>query len=292
MNFEEKKYWVAFNVFEEIGPLRFKLLLDFFGTAKKAYCASVDDLIKIGLSQNLVFKLENFRKSFNFDSYFLRVSKLGIEILTSEDKNYPKLLKQIEDYPFVLYVKSKSPEKIFRKKAVAIVGTRTPTFYGIQTTEKITKQLVNKGWVIVSGLAKGIDKVAHQTAIKNNGLTIAVLGTAFDNIYPPEHKNLVDEIVKTGGAVITEFPLGAKVRAANFPLRNRIISGLSVGVVVTEAAKDSGSLITASWAANQGREVFAVPGPVTSKFSEGTSQLIKKGAKLVWDVDDIIEELT
>jgi DNA processing protein len=287
----EKEYWVAFNVCQGIGPVRFKLLLEYFGSAQKAFEAPVEELIKIGLPKNLVSKFADFRKNFDPVSYFIRVEKMGIKILTSEDKYYPKLLKEIQDYPTVLYVKSKSLNDIFLKKAIAVVGTRTPTDYGRKATETIVKQLVTSGWVIVSGLARGIDRAAHQTAIKNNGLTIAVLGTGFDNIYPPENKSLAEKIVETGGAVISEFPLGAKIEPGNFPARNRIISGLSLGVVVTEAACDSGSLITASWAANQGREVFAVPGPVTSKFSAGTSELIKKGAKLVWDVNDILEEL-
>lgn len=288
---EQIKYWLAFNVFEGIGPLRFKLLLEYFGTAEKAYKATTTQLLKIGLSERLVLKFDEFRKSFNLDSYFLRVSELGIQVLTFVDKNYPKVLKQIQDYPFILYVKTNNISKIFKQKAIAIVGTRTPTVYGIKTTEMFAEQLVKKGFVVVSGLARGIDKIAHEAAIKNNGLTIAVLGTGFDNIYPPEHRYLVEKIVKTGGAVISEFPLGTKIEAGNFPARNRIISGLSLGVLITEAAKDSGSLITASHAANQGREVFAVPGPVTSKFSAGTSELIKKGAKLVYDFNDILEEL-
>jgi len=288
---KEEIYWLAFNAFQGIGPARFKLLLEYFGSAQKAFEASAEELTKIGLSKNLVLKFLNFRENFDPNSYFLRVKKMGIEIITYENKNYPKLLKEISESPFLLYVKSKNIKEIFNLKAIAIVGTRTPTNYGKKITEMIVKQLVDKGWVIVSGLARGIDRVAHQTAIKSKGLTIAVLGTSLDYIYPPENKTLAEEIFQNNGAVISEFPLGAKIEPGNFPARNRIISGLSFGVVVTEAACDSGSLITASWAANQGREVFAVPGPVTSKFSAGTSELIKKGAKLVWDVNDILEEL-
>ena len=291
MEQQEEIYWTAFNAFQGIGSARFKLLLEYFGSAKKAYGAPVEELVKIGLPKNLVSRLEKFRKNFDPDSYFLRVKKMGVEILTYEDKNYPKLLKEISGPPFLLYVKSKNIKEIFNLKAIAVVGTRTPTNYGKKTTEMIVKQLVDKGWVIVSGLARGIDQVAHQTAVKSNGLTIAVLGTSLDYIYPPENKILAEEIFQKNGAIISEFPLGAKIEPGNFPARNRIISGLSLGVVVTEAACDSGSLITASWAANQGREVFAVPGPVTSRFSAGTSELIKKGAKLVWNVNDILEEL-
>jgi len=301
---EEKKYWVGFNVFEGIGPLRFKLLLDYFETAEKAYKASVEELRKIGLGEKLVLKFEESRKNFDLDSYLLRVSQLGIEVLISEDKNYPKLLKEIQDYPPVIYVKrrlkSANTEKssselqsasIFEKKAVAVVGTRLPTAYGRKVTEMMVEGLVANGLVIVSGLARGIDAIAHKHTIYNKGLTIGVLGCGLDKVYPPEHKGLIEEIIKSGGAVISEFPLGMDAVPGNFPARNRIISGLSLGVVVTEAAEDSGSLITASHAAEQGREVFAVPGPITSPMSKGTAELIKKGAKLVTGVEDILEEL-
>lgn len=301
---EEKKYWVGFNVFEGIGPLRFKLLLDYFETAEKAYKASVEELRKIGLGEKLVLKFEESRKNFDLDSYLLRVSQLGIEVLISEDKNYPKLLKEIQDYPPVIYVKrrlkSANTEKssselqsasIFEKKAVAVVGTRLPTAYGRKVTEMMVEGLVANGLVIVSGLARGIDAIAHKHTIYNKGLTIGVLGCGLDKVYPPEHKGLIEEIIKSGGAVISEFPLGMDAVPGNFPARNRIISGLSLGVMVTEAAEDSGSLITASHAAEQGREVFAVPGPITSPMSKGTAELIKKGAKLVTGVEDILEEL-
>ena len=165
------------------------------------------------------------------------------------------------------------------------------TEYGRQVTEMITRELVAKGLVIVSGLARGVDRVAHETTIYNKGITIAVTGTGLETVYPPEHKLLAEKIVQSGGMLISEFPLGAKLSAGNFPARNRIISGLCLGVVVTEASQDSGSLITASCAAEQGREVFAVPGPITSPLAKGVSTLIKKGAKLVNQVEDILEEL-
>jgi len=296
MDLEEKKYWVLFNVFEGIGPLRFKLLLDFFGTAKDAYNTSEKSLREIGLGEKLVTKFINFRNlQFDINSYFLRLDKLGITILCSEEENYPKLLKEIEGKPPILYVKIRNSkfeiQNVFRRKAVAVVGTRKVTGYGRQVTEMITEGLVSAGLVVVSGLARGVDEIAHETTINNSGQTIAVLGNGLDLIYPPEHKDLAEKIVETGGALISEFPLGMAAVPGNFPARNRIISGLSLGVVVTEAAEDSGSLITASDAAEQGREVFAVPGPITSPLSKGTSELIKKGAKLVSGVEDILEEL-
>ncbi|HNP89266.1 MAG: hypothetical protein BWY24_00826 [Microgenomates group bacterium ADurb.Bin219] len=295
---KEKKYWLAFNVCQGIGPLRFKLLLDYFGSAEKAYRAKESELLKIGLGEKLVAKFENCRHNFDIDSYLLRVLKLGITPLTLEDKNYPELLKQIQNPPPVIYVKSISGStgtsdigEILNQKAVAVVGTRLPTIYGKKVTEIIVEGLVARGIVIVSGLARGIDAIAHRQTLVNQGLTIAVLGCGLDRMYPPEHNQLAQEIIKSGGALVSEFPLETEAAPGNFPARNRIISGLALGVVVTEAAKDSGSLITASQAAEQGREVFAVPGPITSAMSKGTAELIKKGAKLVTGVEDILEEL-
>ena len=224
MNFAEKGYWVAFNVCEGTGPLRFKLLLDYFGSAKKAYEAPVKELIKIGLGEKLVGKFEDFRKNFNLASYLVRVSQLGIETLILDDKDYPKLLREFQDSPPVIYVKADSLESIFQKKAVAVVGTRLPTAYGRKVTEMIVEGLVSNGLVIVSGLARGVDKIAHETTLDNGGLTIGVLGCGLDKVYPPEHKSLVERIVQSGGAVISEFPLGMAAVPGNFPARNRIIS--------------------------------------------------------------------
>lgn len=294
MDLEEKKYWVAFNVFGEIGPVRFKLLFDFFGSAKKSFTASGEDLIKIGLNGKLVERFLDFKKTFNPVSYLLRLKSLGIETICFGENNYPKILGEIGDTPFLIYVKIKHTDQmdeIFKKRAVAVVGTRKITEYGKQVTKKITKGLVDAGFVIVSGLARGVDRIAHETTIDRKGLTIAVLGCGLDIVYPPEHADLEENIIESGGMIIGEFPLGTPPNPENFPLRNRIISGLSLGVVVTEAAEKSGSLITASCAAEQGREVFAVPGPITSPLSSGNSELIKKGAKVVTKVEDILEEL-
>ena len=308
MNSEEKKCWVGFNVFTGIGPLRFKLLLDYFGTAKKAFGASERELTEVGLGEGLVKRFIEFRKTFDFGGYFQKLERLGIEVLCADEEGYPKLLKEVQSFPPVLYAKSiksitgitslpaesagiKGGTAIFEKKAIAVVGTRKVTGYGRQVTEMIVEGLVASGLVVVSGLARGVDEIAHKTTINNNGLTIAVLGCGLDLIYPPEHKDLAEKVVESGGAIVSEFPMGMAAVPGNFPARNRIISGLSLGVVVTEAAEDSGSLITASNAAEQGREVFAVPGPITSPLSRGTSELIKKGAKLVSGVEDILEEL-
>lgn len=294
MDFKEKQYWVAFSTFEGIGPMRFKLLLDYFGSAKAAYNADRKQLMTIGLGQKLIEEFIDFRNKFNFDSYFFRLKKKGIEVVCAEEQSYPETLKEIYDTPPVMYVKIKEAgliSKIFSQKTIAVIGTRKMTNYGKEVTEKITSQLVKKGFVVVSGLARGVDRVAHETAIKNRGITVAVFGTGLESVYPPEHKALAAKIVESGGALISEFPLYAKITKANFIVRDRIISGLSLGVVVTEAAERSGAMVTARFAAEQGREVFAVPGPITSVTSNGTAELIKKGAKLVYNVQDILDEI-
>lgn len=210
--------------------------------------------------------------------------------LTLKDKNYPKLLREISNPPPVLYVQtSRKLEEIFANPAISVVGTRNISSYGRIVTQKITRDLVQHGFTIVSGLARGVDVCAHQTALVHSGLTIAILGSGIDCIYPPEHLRIANQIAQNG-AIISEFPLGTRASALNFPRRNRIISGLSLGVVVTEASQKSGTMITASYAADYGREVFAVPGPITSYYSKGTSELIKKGAKMVTEVQDILEE--
>lgn len=291
MDFEEKKCWVGFNVFERIGPARFKLLYAYFGSAKQAFNAGGKTLREVGLGEDLVNKFLAFRKNFDADSYFLKLEKFGISVFCSTDEKYPQLLKEIKACPPIIYVRNLGGIGIFEKKAVAVVGTRKMTAYGQQVTAMITEGLVAAGLVIVSGLARGVDKVAHETTIKGNGRTIAVLGCGLNIIYPPEHKDLAEKIVESGGALVSEYALGTLPMPRNFPARNRIISGLALGVVVTEAAERSGSLITASCAAEQGREVFAIPGPITSPLASGTTELIKKGAQVVSKVSDILEEL-
>lgn len=284
----DKPYWVGFNTFDGIGPLRFKLLLEYFGSAEKAWRASREELLKIGLGIKITERLVKYRATFNIDSYLRKLEELGIKVLIWEDEGYPKLLRQISTAPAVLYVKGKIlPQD---GKALAVVGTRKVTVYGRQVTQVLTRDLVAQGLTIVSGMARGVDSIAHQVALTAGGRTIAVLGCGIDLIYPPENKRLYQKISENG-AVVSEVPLGKYVTRGVFPARNRIISGLCFGVLVTEGAKDSGSLITASFAGEQGREVFAVPGPITSPFSQGPANLIKKGAKLVYSVKDILEEL-
>lgn len=212
-----------------------------------------------------------------------------IETIKLDDKDYPKILKQIHKPPRELYVKGRILQD--KELAIAIVGSRLASMYGFTTAERLGYELASRGLVVVSGLARGIDSAAHKGALKAHGKTIAVLGTGLDITYPPENKKLALEIVEKNGALISEFPIGTPPAPKNFPQRNRIISGLSLAVVVVEAAKDSGALITADFALEQNREVFAVPGKVDSATSFGTNKLIKEGAKLVQTAEDIMEEL-
>lgn len=290
---EEKKYWVGFSVFPGIGPVRFRLLLDYFGSAKAAWMAPAKTLTSIKLGEKLTDEFVDFRKDFPFDDYLKQLEKERVSVLTLNDPKYPKLLKQISDAPFLLYIKGhNNKEAINLERTIGVVGTRQITPYGIQVTQRLVQGLVAYGFTIVSGLAYGVDACAHLSAIEAGGKTIAVLGCGIDIIAPPSNARLYTRIADEGfGAIVSEMPLGLRPNKGLFPARNRIISGLSLGVVVTEGADDSGSLITARNAAEQGREVFAVPGPITSEYSRGPFKLLKQGAKLVESVEDIVEEL-
>jgi DNA processing protein len=290
---EETKYWVAFSVFPGVGPVRFKLLLDYFGSAKNAFQASGKTLQSIHFPTNLIGKFSDFRSTFDIEKYLVELENVHIHVLTLNNPKYPKLLAKISDPPFVLYVKGiKGKVPINLTRIIGVVGTRKITPYGEEVTRKLVTDLVASGFTIVSGMAYGVDAVAHQTALDCDGQTIAVLGCGVDVIAPPVNTNLYHRICESGqGAIIAEMPLGLRPNKGLFPARNRIISGLSLGVIVTEGADDSGALITARNAAEQGREVFAVPGPVTSQYSRGPAKLLKNGAKLVENADDVLDEL-
>lgn len=287
---EERLYWLGFSAFPGIGPLRFKLLLDYFGSAKAIWQAPKAELLKIGLGEILSEKFDQFRREFGLSRYAKKVEDLDVDILTIKDKEYPPLLKEIPDAPFLLYVKGMRDSEVF-SPTIAMVGTRRATNYGKEATRRFVEGLVAAGITIVSGLALGIDGVAHQATIEAGGKTIAVLGCGVDCCNPRSNQWLYDRIVKDSGMVVSEFPLSRQASKGLFPARNRIISGLSLGVIVIEGAHDSGSLITARYAAEQGREVFAVPGPITSPFSRATSKLIKSGATLVESAEDVLEAL-
>ncbi len=281
-----KDYLIALNLIPGVGSLRVKKLIDHFGSPENVFNASEKDLISVcNIGKEIADRIRNF--DFKILHKEVQLCKENnINIITIEDNNYPQLLMQLPDPPQVLYIWGKIPDDEFN---LAIVGSRRASFYGLSTAEKFAFQLASLGFCIISGLARGIDSCAHQGALKAGGKTIAVLGSGLLNIYPPENKELAAKISENG-AVISEFPLYTLPYRENFPRRNRIISGLSRGVLVVEAARRSGALITADLALEQGREVFAIPGKVDSPTSSGTNYLIKQGAKLVDTVEDILEE--
>lgn len=282
-------YLLALHSVNGLGPIRLKALLDYFGDPQAVWEAKAKELIELGIPKNTAALLEETRSKLDPQQYLEQITKSGIKYLTFFDKEYPSLLKEIYDPPLVLYYRGEiMPQD---SKAVAIVGTRKMTGYGRLVTEKLTGELVDCGITVVSGLARGVDTQAHQTAVKKEGRTIAVLGGGLLKIFPPENTRLAEDIASGFGAVVSEFPPDAPSLPGNFPARNRIISGLSLAVLVTEAAQDSGSLITAKLALEQGREVFAVPGPITSDLSQGPLSLIKQGAKLITEAGEILQEL-
>jgi DNA processing protein len=285
----EVKYWIGFNLVSGIGPARFKRLLAYFGDPAAAWHASTAELQSAGLDSGSTGSLLAAREKLDLDEEMERVQAEGAHAITWEDERYPPRLLQIHDAPPVLYVKGEIEPR--DEWAVAVVGTRSATRYGKQTVDEIADDLARAGITVVSGLARGIDSLGHRAALRAGGRTIAVLGCGIDVVYPPEHRDLARSVLERG-ALVTEYPLGTKPEAGNFPARNRIISGLSLGTLVVEAGKRSGALITADYALEQGREVFAIPGDVHSRKSEGTNRLIQDGAaKLVISVQDILEEL-
>ena len=284
------EYYLGFSYFLGIGPQRLSLLLQNFSNIKKAYLAKKDELVEV-LGEKLTEKFIYFRNQFDPKKELEKLKEKGISVLSQDDDKYPQSLKKITDPPICLYVKGDLSNFDFEKDFfMAIVGTRKPTSYGEILVKKFSSQLASMGIIIVSGMALGIDALAHWEALKFEGKTIAVLGCGVDVIYPPSNDKLYQEILKKGGLIISEFPPGRTVLKGLFVARNRIISGISSGVLVVEGAKDSGALITAKYAAEQGKEVFAPPAPLTSPMSEAPNFLLKQGAKLVTDTSDILEE--
>ena len=290
MELQERDYYLGFSVFSDIGPKRFKLLLEYFGSAQKIWEASEKQFKDINLRPTIAEKFLKFRKNFSIPVFLDSLKKKKTDFLCLLDIIYPKLLKEIADPPIVIYFRGNRNVIEKNKTCVAIVGSRLMTVYGKNATEKITKGLCGNA-IIVSGLADGVDTIAHKTAIENKGETIAVLGSGIDVIYPYKNYDLYWKIAKGNGLVLSEYPPGFAPSKSTFPLRNRIISGLSKALVVIEGKKTSGSLITARFAAEQGREVFAIPGPINSPMSEATSYLLKNGASLASNAEDILEEI-
>ena len=284
----EIKYWVGFTKTPGIGKARLTALKDHFGCLKDAWTAPKAELIKAGLDDKTADSVVAFRQDFSPDEELTLLEKYHIAIITCESPGYPPLLKEISDCPAVLYVRGEL--KSTDESGIAVVGTRRSTAYGRQVTEELVTDLVANGLTIVSGLAKGIDTIAHKSAIESHGRTIAVFASGLDTVYPPENLTLAREIIENG-ALVSEFPLGTKPKAENFPRRNRILSGLSRGVIVIESGESGGALITANFANEQNREVFAVPGSIFSAMSKGPNKLIQDGAKLVRNHVDVLEEL-
>jgi DNA processing protein len=285
---DELKYWVAFSGIPGIGRVRISQLKEYFGSLQDAWKAPEGKLKQAGLDSRSIDALVTLRPRISLDAEMEKLERYRVKVLVYEDPLYPSRLKEIYDYPPVLYVRGSLPAE--DEPCLAIVGTRRPTIYGRQVTEEIVADLARSKITIISGLARGIDSVAHRAALDAGGKTIAVFGSGLDIVYPGENAKLAQAIMEHG-ALVSEYPLGVKPKAENFPLRNRIMSGLSLGVLVVEAGERSGALITAHQAVEQNREVFAIPGSILSPASQGTNRLIQEGAKLVRNYTDILQEL-
>jgi len=285
----EIKYWVGFNMVQQIGPVRVRRLLSHFGDLATAWHASPVELQSIGLNRRAIENLLSTRSRIDLDAEMQKIERAGVQVLTVESPAYPPRLQQIKHPPHVLYVKGTIlPQDEW---AVAVVGTRRATTYGKEITRRIAGNLARNGVTVVSGLARGIDSHAHKAALEAGGRTIAVLGCGIDIVYPSENARLARDIADHG-ALVSEYCLGTKPEGRNFPPRNRIISGMSLGTLVTEAGLRSGALITSDYALDQGRETFAVPGSIFKSTCAGTNRLIQQGeAKLVTNVGNILEEL-
>ncbi|HLG31061.1 MAG TPA: DNA-processing protein DprA [Candidatus Brocadiales bacterium] len=280
---------IRLNMTKGIGVITYKRLLERFGSPKTVLEASKRELREVaGIGEELAGRITQSSNDVDVDTEFSLAEEIGVKIVPYTSDDYPHNLKSIYDPPLILYIKGELKET--DAIALAIVGSRRSTYYGQSQAERMSASLAGMGFCIVSGLARGIDAAAHRGALKAKGRTIAVLGNGMSTIYPPEHKELAERIAENG-ALISELPMRTPPDGRNFPPRNRLISGLSLGVVVVEASPGSGSIITAQWALEQGKEVFAVPGNIDNPYSRGTHKLIKEGAKLVECVDDIIEEL-
>ena len=285
----ERQALVALYSYIYFGPARTKLLIDYFGSAQKSWAASEKKLLSIGLKNERIKDFIKYKKAFNTKAYFEKLKRLDIDFLTYDDSGFPKNLRDLSNAPLVLYKKGILSEN--SENAVAVVGTRKMTSYGREVTQQFAQELASMGITIISGLARGIDTMAHRATLDAGGQTIAVLACGLDLVYPLENTQLTKKILEKNGAILSEYPLGYPALRANFASRNRIISGLSKAVLVIEGAQKSGTLLTASAAAEQGRPVFAVPGQVTSPMSAASHFLIRNGATIAFSPRDILHEL-
>ncbi len=282
------KYWVGFSLIPGIGRVKLTQLENYCSSLETAWQAAPADLKQSGLDTSSIHAITSWRPKISLEAEMEKLDRYGVKVLTYHDSDYPSRLREIYDYPPLLYVRgSLLPEDEW---CLAVVGTRRATVYGRQVTEEIVADLARSKITIVSGLARGIDSVAHHSALDSGGRSLAVFACGLDTVYPSENANLARSIIQQG-ALISEYPLGTRPRAENFPRRNRIMSGLSLGVLIIEAGETSGAMITAHLALEQNREVFAIPGSILSPASRGTNHLIQEGAKLVRDYTDILEEL-
>lgn len=284
----DHKFWLGFSLVPEIGIKRITLLKNAFGSLANAWGANAEELSHAGLEPSPTASLLRMRKQLDLDAELAKIERVGAWLLTLDDERYPVLLSEQPDAPPVLYIRGTLTTA--DDQALSMVGTRKATTYGRDAAHFLAKNLVKHGVTVISGLAHGIDTAAHRGALEGGGRTLAVLGCGIDKIYPNDNAKLAHSIIEQG-ALISEFPIGTPPESRNFPRRNRVISGLSLGVLVVEAPEKSGAMITASVAAEQGREVFAIPGNIFSPASAGTNRLIQDGAKLVITVNDVLNEL-
>ena len=285
----EKQYWIWLSRIEKVGSIKKQKLLEKYRTPKNIWNAKEEDLIETeGIGKETAKQILKKEYRIGLEKYEKYMEENNIELIHIYDEYYPEKLKEIYDKPIVFYIKG--DKTILNEFSLAVIGCREHTKYGEIVARDISSKIAEKGIITVSGLARGIDSIAHTETVKVHGKTIAVIGSGLDNIYPKENTFLANEIIKNGGAIVSEYIVGTKPDRMHFPARNRIISGLSNGIVVIEAKKKSGTMITVDFALEQGKEVFAVPGNIFSINSEGTNELIKQGAKMVTNIQDILEE--
>jgi DNA processing protein len=285
---DSREALVALNMVDHVGPVRLRQLIEFFGKPEAILSASSDQLLRVrGIGEDTASAIANWQSGIDLASELKRIEDFGCHIVTKDDPEYPGLLREIYDPPFVLYVKGKLLAS--DKNSVAMVGSRMTTHYGIEVARKLAYQLAYIGVTVISGGARGIDTAAHQGALAAKGRTLAVLGTGINIVFPPENAELYERIA-ANGAILTQFPFNRPGDKQSFPIRNRIVAGMTLGAVVVEANLSSGALITANFANEYGRQVFAVPGRIDSPRSKGCHDLIKKGAKLCEGAEDILTE--
>ncbi len=281
---------ITLNMAEHVGPVRVRRLLEHFGDAPSVLKATASQLTQVkGIGGEAAASISDWEKRTDLSGELKRIKDFGCHVITADDEEYPDLLKEIYDPPIVLYVKGSLTAMDHR--GVAMVGSRQTTLYGMETAKRMAKDLAARGVTVVSGGARGIDTAAHQGALKSGGRTVAVLGTGINLVAPAENARLLNEISESG-AVVSQFPFNRKGDRQSFPIRNRIVAGMTLGTIVVEANQSSGALITANMAADYSRQVFAIPGRIDSPRSKGCHDLIKKGAALIDSAEDVIEELS